>query len=226
MLDLNRSVAQPTVAPTTVATTPHDSVCMCWGDPHCRGFAIPKFSLSSSCAYLLASDNCQGPFWTFQIYARLHMGNHSSVHSVIVDFNGIRAEFKQNLVLKIANISYQDDFNDTASGFLGTFYENATAEFGGNWKPLVRMPNGVRIAWDGRKQVAIYISNWFENILCGLCGRIWDTKMYIGQKDSSKTFCPNKPVSKPRGSTTNDVEEYVNSHLLAVRDSGCKNECD
>lgn len=45
---------------------------------------------------------------------------------------------------------------------------------------LITFPNGIQIVWDGKKHVGIHMPKSFKGILCGLCGEIDDSNMYIG----------------------------------------------
>ncbi|ELT90692.1 hypothetical protein CAPTEDRAFT_211530 [Capitella teleta] len=219
------STVVPTSAPAPTPKRP-PFVCTCWGDPHCKGFSIPKITLGGSCRYVLATDRC------------IKKSNISSFE-ISASFKKT-ATLKQDLYLSFVvengvDFSFQNSFRtNQLPDLFGTFFDNATAELGDNWKAvrvaLISFPNGVEIAWDGIKQIAIYVPEWFKGRLCGICGDIDDSNMYIGDYDSSRkddtTGCPNKAASMEVNSITTDVKEYGNSHFAQDdNNEQCKEEC-
>ncbi|ELT87378.1 hypothetical protein CAPTEDRAFT_192640 [Capitella teleta] len=232
------------------------SVCTCWGDPHCAGFNISEIVIHGSCRYVLASDDCEKTeSSTFKISGSFHTTKptttRSYVRTVYVDFllsddTPVGGTFQQGLdvsFINLATISLPAIVVNTNTNIPGfpdvsvVFYDNAKAEFGEKWDEVrvavITLPNGIKITWDGIKQVEISMPGSFKGSLCGICGEIDDSNMIIGSHDSSHlddaVGCPTKAASLPVNSITEDQMEYANSHFITGDENlndKCKAECD
>jgi hypothetical protein len=130
--------------------------------------------------------------------------------------------------------SFFDSFSDVADlpGVSVVYYDDAQALLGGHWKShsvavsyredkhckhseaiffnsqLVTLPNGIVIAWDGVKQVEVSMPQSFKGNLCGICGDIDDSAMYIGGHDVSHADddvgCPTKAATLTMSDIVND----------------------
>ncbi|ELU14433.1 hypothetical protein CAPTEDRAFT_227267 [Capitella teleta] len=229
------------------------SVCSCWGDPHCEGFSISEILVRGSCRYVLASDDCaknEAP--TFKISGSFHTAKptttRSYVRTVHVDFKlasgtGVTATFKQGLDLSFVTENSVDvSVTDSMTNLPGfpdvsvMFHDNAKAEFGDKWDEVrvavITLPNGIKISWDGIKQVEISMPDSFKGSLCGICGEIGSSDMVIGGHDMThqddNVGCASKAATMTVGSITTDEQEYANSYYIAGDEDlneECREEC-
>jgi hypothetical protein len=242
----------PTPAPPTSPPTPASlEYCVCWGDPHCTMFgSSSKITIHGACRHILSTDGCPGNpgGGTFKIaatfkYAKPYVSK-SFVKEVTFEFvlddgSKVVADFLQGPIVMLKNLDSTDVGFATATdttipGFPGVAVQKIMKPAG--WKDtayiyILTAPNGVKVAWNGVKQVEIGIPSKLSGSVCGICGQMGGSgDMVVGPYDSSHASdyngCPSKAAGKTVNSITDNVVEYADSWYDGGDDDDCQTECN
>ncbi|ELT94515.1 hypothetical protein CAPTEDRAFT_211140 [Capitella teleta] len=167
-----------------------------------------------------------------QISGSFHTAKPTSTRSYV---RTVHVDFKLASGTGVRNGFSTTNLNGLPDVSVG-FYDNAKAEFGDKWDEVrvavITLPNGIKISWDGIKQVEISMPDSFKGSLCGICGEIGSSDMVIGGHDMThqddNVGCASKAATMTVGSITTDEQEYANSYYIAGDEDlneECREEC-
>jgi hypothetical protein len=240
----------PTEAPTPPPPTELE-YCGCWGDPHCQMFGSNvDMLIMGACRHVLSTDKCPGNAGSgsFKVSATFKYAKpnipRSFVKEVSFEFkleNGekIIADFMQGPVVELRNhdtmeTAFPTDTTLEIDGFEGVKFQKVDSP--ASWSDdtdfiyILTAPNGVKVAWNGIKQVEVGVPDSFAGSVCGICGQMDGTgNMVVGPYDSSHSNdysgCPNKAASMAVNSITSNFQEMANSWYEGGDSDDCLSEC-
>ncbi|XP_071800913.1 uncharacterized protein [Asterias amurensis] len=184
--------------------------CYGWGDPHYGQFDGAKFNFMGACTYVLTRTVAGSTKDAFEVTAKNEQSPRqrsvSSTREVYTRINKRFYEFKQSRAVFVDNEKIRSPYEK----------DGVTIIDGSNNRVILMTDFGLRVVWDGRSKVEVYLTEDYKHEVEGLCGN------YDGQQGPDYFMRSGEP--------TTDINKFGESWGVDELCIGCqdcieKDEC-